>query len=91
MIPSSVALTRDVVIIVVGVLGITCAITVTALVALAYWKVARTLDAIRSTAEAVESSAAVVSRAAGSLVTGAGLGSVLMGAVTRLFRAGGNG
>ena len=86
-----IAVTRDIVIILFGVLGMACAITITILAVRSYRKVARTLDAIRLTAEVMEESAKVISRAAGSLVTGAGVGSLLMGIVTSLFRAGGNG
>lgn len=88
MSPESFAVTRDIVIILSGVLGTACAITITVLVVLAYRKVARTLDAVRVTAEAVESSATVISRAAGSLLTGAGVGSLLMWVLTRLVGGG---
>ncbi len=90
MSPEPIAIMRDIVIILFGVLGIACAITVTILVVRAYRKMARTLDAICLTAEVMEESAKVISRAAGSLVTGAGVGSLLMGVVTSLFRARGN-
>ena len=83
-----IAVTRDIVIILFGVLGTACAITIAVLVVLAYRKVARTLDAVRVAAEAMESSASVVSQAAGSLLAGAGLGSLLTWVVTRLFGGG---
>ncbi|GEM_PF-6495053 len=83
-----VAVTRDFVIILFGVLGTACAITMTVLAVLAYRKVSRTLDAVRMAANAMESSATVVSRAAESLATGAGVGWLLTWVVTRLFGGG---
>lgn len=89
MSPEPIAVTRDIVIILFGVLGMACAITITVLVMLMYRKMARALDAIRLTAEVMGASAAVVSRAAGSLVTGAGVGSVLTWVASRLLHFGG--
>lgn len=59
-----VAVTRDIVIILFGVLGTACAITITVLVVLTYRKVARILDDVQKVTEAVRSGVTALSKVA---------------------------
>lgn len=83
--PESVALTRDIVFIVVAILGVACAIVITTLIVLTYWKVAHILNAVRNTTDAVASTATAISRAVGPALTGAGIGVRLARAWGALF------
>ncbi|MBI4308154.1 MAG: hypothetical protein HY684_05045 [Chloroflexi bacterium] len=76
--PESVALARDIVFIVVSILGVACAIVITTLIVLAYLRVVRILNDIGRVVHTARKAADAVGSAVSAAIPGVGIGARLV-------------